>query len=164
MTATDHRDFTLTVNGRRVEVTHAAPGSSLLEVLREQAGLTGTKGACEEGECGSCSVLVDGELTCSCLVMAADAEGAKVTTVEGLAGPGTLHPVQEAWMEHQVAQCGYCQSGQMMQAAALLAGNPDPTDAQIDMAMSGNLCRCGTYPRIRSAVRSAAAKLREQGR
>jgi isoquinoline 1-oxidoreductase alpha subunit len=150
------------INGvlHEVEAPAAMP---LLWVLRDLLGLTGTKFGCGAALCGACTVHVDGVAVRACQLPVGSLTG-EVTTVEGLAGPGTLHPVQEAWMEHQVAQCGYCQSGQMMQAAALLAGNPDPTDAQIDMAMSGNLCRCGTYPRIRSAVRSAAAKLREQGR
>jgi isoquinoline 1-oxidoreductase alpha subunit len=110
--------------------------------------------------CGACTVHLDGVAVRSCQVTLADAAGAQVTTIEGLGNPAALHAVQAAWIAHQVAQCGFCQSGQIMQAASLLAEVPDPTDAQIDAAMDGNLCRCGAYPRIRAAVRTAAASLR----
>lgn len=150
----------LTVNGedREVDVEDDMP---LLWVLRDELGLTGTKFGCGIAQCGACTVHMDGVAVRSCQVAAASADGATVTTIEGLGTPEALHPIQEAWIEHQVAQCGYCQSGQIMQAATLLDMNPDPTDEDIDLVMSGNLCRCGTYPRIRAAVKTAAAKLRE---
>lgn len=149
-----------TVNGevRDVDVEDDMP---LLWVLRDELGLTGTKYGCGIAQCGACTVHMDGIAVRSCQVAAASAEGADVLTIEGLGTPEDLHAVQEAWIEHQVAQCGYCQSGQIMQAASLLYQNPEPTDEDIDIVMSGNLCRCGTYPRIRAAVKTAAAKLQE---
>jgi len=150
----------LTVNGqtREVDVEEDMP---LLWVLRDELGLTGVKYGCGIAQCGACTVHLDGAAVRSCQVWAADAEGAEIVTIEGLGTPDAPHPVQEAWIAAQVAQCGYCQSGQIMQAAAFLAETPDPTEAEIDNAMSGNLCRCGTYPRIRAAVQAAATKLRE---
>jgi isoquinoline 1-oxidoreductase alpha subunit len=150
---------TLTVNGteHRVDLPDDVP---LLWVLRDEIGLTGTKYGCGVAACGACTVQIDGEAVRSCQVALADVWGA-VTTIEGLGRPDALHALQAAWVEHQVAQCGYCQSGQIMQAASLLEQTPDPTDEDIDTAMSGNLCRCGTYPRIRAAIRTAAATLRE---
>ena len=148
----------LTVNGKTVEVD-VEPDMPLLWVLRDELGMTGTKYGCGIAQCGSCTVHVDGVAMRSCQLYAGDVEGA-ITTIEGLGTPDALHAVQAAWIEHQVAQCGYCQSGQIMAAAAFLESNPDPSDADIDDAMSGNLCRCGTYPRIREAVKSAAASLR----
>jgi len=149
---------TLTVNGTAhdVDLPDDVP---LLWVLRDALDLTGTKYGCGVAACGACTVQIDGEAVRSCQVALADVWG-EVTTIEGLGTPLTLHAVQSAWIEHQVAQCGYCQSGQIMQAADLLARTPAPTDADIDAAMSGNLCRCGTYPRIRAAVQTAAANLR----
>jgi isoquinoline 1-oxidoreductase alpha subunit len=149
-----------TVNGtpREVDVEEDMP---LLWVLRDELGLTGTKYGCGVAQCGACTVHLDGFAVRSCQVPAGSLEGAEVTTIEGLGTPGALHPVQEAWIEQQVAQCGYCQAGQIMQAAALLQAIPDPTDADIDVDMGGNLCRCGTYPRIRAAIHAAAARLRE---
>lgn len=149
----------LTVNGttHQVELPDDVP---LLWVLRDQLNMTGTKFGCGVAACGACTVHIDGEAVRSCQVALADVWG-DVTTVEGLGSPETLHAVQAAWIEHQVAQCGYCQSGQIMQAAALLSETPNPTDEDIDLAMSGNLCRCGTYPRIRAAVQTAAANIRE---
>lgn len=135
------------------------PEMPLLWVLRDELGLTGVKYGCGIAECGACMVHIDGQAVHSCQTLAGDVWG-EVTTIHGLASPGTLHAVQAAWITHQVAQCGYCQSGQIVQAAALLAETPDPTDQQIDDAMSLNLCRCGTYPRIRAAVRTAAQALR----
>ncbi len=147
----------LTVNGTEIEID-ADPEMPLLWALRDLAGITGPKYGCGIAACGACTVHVDGLPVRSCQLAVGDVDG-DVTTIEGLGTPDALHPVQEAWIEHQVAQCGYCQSGQIMAAAALLEVNPNPTDEDIDRAMSANLCRCGTYPRIRAAVKSAAAKL-----
>ena len=149
----------MVVNGtpREVDVEDDMP---LLWVLRDELGLTGVKYGCGIAQCGACTVWIDGEAVKSCQVAAGDVAG-EVTTIEGLGTPDALHAVQAAWIEHQVAQCGYCQSGQIMLAASFLAETPDPTDAEIDEAMSANLCRCGTYPRIRAAVKSAAVKLKE---
>ena len=149
----------LTVNGTEHEVD-VDPDMPLLWVLRDTLGITGVKYGCGIAQCGACTVHVDGVAMRSCQVPISTLEG-EVTTVEGLANAGTLHAVQEAWLEHQVAQCGYCQSGQIMAAASFLDLNSDPTDEQIDQVMSANLCRCGTYPRIRAAVKAAAAKLNE---
>lgn len=147
---------TITVNG--ADHTVDLPGDvPLLWVLRDALGLTGTKYGCGVAACGACTVHVDGQAARSCQVRLADVWG-PVTTIEGLGTPETLHRLQQAWIDAQVAQCGYCQSGQIMQAADLLANTPDPTDDEIDAAMSGNLCRCGTYPRIRAAIRAAARK------
>jgi isoquinoline 1-oxidoreductase subunit alpha len=148
----------LNVNGQEREV-EAEPETPLLWVLRDTLGLTGTKYGCGIAACGACTVHVDGVAERSCQLAVADLESSVIVTIEGLGGPGAPHPVQAAWIETQVAQCGYCQSGQIMQAAALLAGNPAPTDAEIDEAMSGNLCRCGTYDGIRAAIRAAATKM-----
>ncbi|SHG84313.1 isoquinoline 1-oxidoreductase, alpha subunit [Cognatiyoonia sediminum] len=149
----------LTVNGTEHEV-EVDPNMPLLWVLRDEIGLTGTKYGCGIAQCGACTVHVDGQAVRSCQVAIGDLNG-DVTTIEGIGNPETLHAVQESWVEHQVAQCGYCQSGQIMQAASMLEFNPDPSDDVIDAVMSGNLCRCGTYPRIRAAVKTAAAKIRE---
>jgi isoquinoline 1-oxidoreductase alpha subunit len=148
----------LNVNGQTREI-EAEPGTPLLWVLRDTLGLTGTKYGCGIAACGACTVHVDGVAERSCQLPVADLEGSDIVTIEGLGTPGAPHPVQAAWIETQVAQCGYCQSGQIMQAAALLAGNAAPTDAEIDEAMSGNLCRCGTYDGIRAAIRAAATKM-----
>ena len=150
----------LLVNGevRTVDVEDDMP---LLWVLRDELGLKGTKYGCGIAQCGACTVHMDGVAVRSCQVAAATADGAEVVTIEGLGSPDALHAVQGAWIAHQVAQCGYCQSGQIMQAASLLETNPEPTDDDIDIVMGGNLCRCGTYPRIRAAVKTAAAKLQE---
>jgi carbon-monoxide dehydrogenase small subunit len=146
----------LDVNGERHE-TEAWGGESLLYVLRERLGLPGSKNACEQGECGSCSVLLDGELVCSCLVLAAQAEGHEVTTVEGLAGgDGRLHRVQEAFARAGAVQCGFCTPGLVVAAAALLDEVPSPDDDEIREALSGNLCRCTGYAKIFDAVRLAA--------
>ena len=147
----------LIVNGKTHEVD-VEDDMPLLWVLRDELGITGPKYGCGIAQCGACPVHVDGISVRSCQLAAADVDG-EITTIEGLGNPLALHAVQEAWMEHQVAQCGYCQSGQIMQAASFLALNPAPTDDQIDAAMSGNLCRCGTYPRIRAAVKTAASRL-----
>ncbi len=149
----------LTVNGIEHEVD-VEPEMPLLWVLRDELGITGPKYGCGIAQCGACTVHVDGVAVRSCQLAAGDLNG-EVTTIEGLGTPTALHKVQEAWIEHQVAQCGYCQSGQIMQAASFLDTNPTPSDIEIDAAMSANLCRCGTYPRIRAAVKSAANKLNE---
>lgn len=132
----------------------------LLWVLRDEIGLTGTKFGCGVAACGACTVHIDGAPVRSCQVALGDVWG-EVTTIEGLGTPDALDAVQQAWVTEQVAQCGYCQSGQIMQAAALLSENPDPSDEDIDDAMRGNLCRCGTYPRIRAAVKTAAQLMKE---
>jgi carbon-monoxide dehydrogenase small subunit len=145
----------LTVNGERHEADVWA-GESLLYVLRERLGLPGSKNACEQGECGSCSVLLDGKLVCACLVLAAQAEGHELVTVEGLAEDGELHPVQEAFAETGAVQCGFCTPGFVVATADLLARNPRPTDDEMREALSGNLCRCTGYAKIFDAVRLAA--------
>lgn len=145
----------LNVNGEDREVD-VAPDMPLLWVLREELNLPGTRYGCGIAQCGACTVHIDGQAARSCQTRVGDLEGAQITTVEGLGQPDALHAVQQAWVDHQVAQCGYCQSGQIMQAAALLDTNPSPTDEDIDFVMSGNLCRCGTYPRIREAIHAAA--------
>ena len=133
----------------------------LLWVLRDELGIKGVKYGCGVAACGSCTVHVDGEAVRSCQTFVSDVEGTEVTTINGLGQPDALHAVQAAWISHQVAQCGYCQSGQIMQAASLLNEVPNPSDEEIDEAMSGNLCRCGTYPRIRAAIHTAAKNLQE---
>jgi len=150
----------LKVNGETREVD-VSPEMPLLWVLRDELGMAGTKYGCGVAQCGACTVHVDGTAVRSCQEQIGDLEGAEVTTIEGLGTPDLMHAVQAAWVDHQVAQCGYCQSGQIMQAASLLAETPNPTDDEIDEAMSGNLCRCGTYPRIRAAVKTAAAAVQE---
>ena len=149
----------LTVDGKthELDVEGEMP---LLWVLRDELNIKGVKYGCGIAACGSCTVHIDGEAVRSCQVAAEDVWG-EVTTINGLGSPEAMHAVQAAWAAHQVAQCGYCQSGQMMQAAALLAEVAAPSDAEIDAAMSGNLCRCGTYPRIRAAVKTAAKTLAE---
>ena len=149
----------LTVNGTP-QTLDLPPDMPLLWVLRDALNLTGTKYGCGIAACGACTVHLDGVAVRSCQTTLADAAGTSVTTVEGLGNPQALHAVQAAWVEHQVAQCGFCQSGQIMQAASLLSETPQPTDDDIDAAMSGNLCRCGTYPRIRAAVKTAATNLK----
>lgn len=159
--ATDRIDamrFTLNGEPREVDVEDEMP---LLWVLRDELRLTGTKYGCGIGQCGACTVHFNGTAVPSCQLPAAAVEGAEIVTIEGLGSAREIEIVSAAWIEHQVAQCGYCQSGQIMRAAALLAGNPAPDDAEIDAAMSASLCRCGTYPRIRAAVRTAASRLRE---
>ena len=154
----------LNVNGQNRVVEDVDAQTPLLWVLRDSLGLVGTKYGCGVAQCGACTVHMNGNPVRSCQIPAAAASGAAITTVEGLAkADGTLHVVQQAWMDHDVPQCGYCQAGQMMSASALLAQNPKPTDADIDAAMAGNLCRCGTYHRIRKAIHSAAAKLQKKG-
>jgi isoquinoline 1-oxidoreductase alpha subunit len=147
-----------TLNGKPVQVDVSVK-MPLLWVLRDTLGATGTKFGCGAGLCGACTVHVGGEATRACLTDVGAVEGKTVTTIEGL-GKGRLHVLQEAWLAEDVSQCGYCQPGQIMSAAALLASKPRPTDAEIDDALSGNLCRCGTYPRVRAAVRRAAGVVR----
>jgi isoquinoline 1-oxidoreductase alpha subunit len=153
--------YSLTINDtpRTLDVDGDMP---LLWALRDVLNLTGTKYGCGIAQCGACTVHIDGMAVRSCQARIGDLKSdAKVTTIEGL-GAKSLHAVQRAWIEHQVPQCGYCQTGQIMQAVALLNANPKPTDADIDATMSGNLCRCGTYVRIRAAIHAAAAKLQEK--
>jgi carbon-monoxide dehydrogenase small subunit len=145
----------LTVNGERREAD-VWEGESLLFALRERLGLPGSKNACEQGECGSCSVLLDGTLACACLVLAAQADGHEVVTVEGLAQGGALHPVQQAFAETGAVQCGFCTPGLIVATADLLARNPDPNDDEVREALSGNLCRCTGYAKIFEAVHLAA--------
>ena len=147
----------LTVNGK-THTLDIEPEMPLLWVLRDELNLPGTKYGCGMALCGSCTVHVDGAPVRSCVLPVGAVRGA-VTTIEGLGTPANLNTVQAAWIDHQVAQCGYCQSGQIMSAAALLQQNKAPTDADIDAAMSGNLCRCGAYPRIRAAIHDAAKRL-----
>ena len=152
---------TLLINGKvhRVDLPDEVP---LLWVLRDELGLTGTKYGCGVAACGACTVHMNGAAVRSCQVALGDVAGA-IVTIEGLGTPEKLSVLQQAWADHQVAQCGYCQSGQIMQAADLLEQNPEPTDQDIDDAMQGNLCRCGTYPRIRAAIHDAAARMKAEG-
>jgi len=145
----------LTLNGSQVELD-ADPSMPLLYAIRDIAQLTGTKFGCGLGLCGACTVHLDGQPVRSCVTAISAAEGKEITTIEGLEVDGQLHPVQAAWIDHKVPQCGYCQSGQMMSAVALLESNPNPNDKEIEAAMQGNICRCGTYPRIRKAIKQAA--------
>jgi isoquinoline 1-oxidoreductase alpha subunit len=150
--------FALEINGRN-QTVDAEPEMPLLWVLRDLLNMTGTKYGCGIGLCGACTVHIDGAATRSCQIPITTTAGKRIVTVEGLAENG-LHPVQEAWIAEQVPQCGYCQPGQMMSAVALLAHKPEPTDADIDQAMAGNLCRCATYFRIRNAIHRAAGETR----
>lgn len=149
----------LKVNGSEYELD-VQPDMPLLWALRDELGINGPKFGCGIAMCGSCTVHIDGQPVRSCSFPVSAVSG-EVTTIEGLGTPDAMHAVQEAWVEHQVAQCGYCQSGQIMSAAALLSQKPSPSDAEIDQFMSGNLCRCGTYPRIRAAIKSASTRLQE---
>lgn len=149
----------LTINGKEFEV-NAPAGMPLLWVIREQCKLTGTKFGCGISQCGACTVHLDGQPIRSCITPALSAEGKNITTIEGIApNPDTLHVVQQAWIAEQTPQCGYCQSGQIMSAVALLDANPNPSDEEIDLAMSGNICRCGMYGRIKSAIKRASEAL-----
>jgi isoquinoline 1-oxidoreductase subunit alpha len=147
------------VNGNAVKA-QAETDTPLLWVLRDELGLTGTKFGCGASLCGACTVQVDGQAVRSCQMPLAAVQGKKVATIEGLS-KNNSHPLQQAWIKHDVPQCGYCHSGQLMSAAALLEKNKNPSDADIDAAMSGNLCRCGTYTRIRAAIKDAAAQMRK---
>jgi len=146
--------FNLKINGEKRTV-EADSDTPLLWVLRDHIGLVGTKYGCGIGQCGSCTVHVDGSATRSCLLQVSQAEGKKITTIEGLSKNGD-HPVQKAWLEHDVPQCGYCQAGQIMTAASLLNSNPNPSDEEIESTMNGNICRCGTYVRIKQAIKTAS--------
>ncbi len=150
-------EINLNVNGKK-QVVDVDPRTPLLWVLRDHLDLVGTKYGCGIAQCGACTILLDGNAVRSCVLPVSQVEGKKVTTIEGLSEKGD-HPVQQAWLEHDVAQCGYCQAGQIMSAVALLENNPDPTDDEIKTAMNGNLCRCATYLRIRKAIKTAAENL-----
>jgi isoquinoline 1-oxidoreductase alpha subunit len=147
------------LNGKTVQVD-AAPDTPLLWTVRDHLNLKGSKFGCGMGLCGACSMLVDGESTRTCILPLSAVQGRKVTTIEGIGNPQMLSTLQQAWVDTSVAQCGYCQSGQLVSATALLAKNNNPTDAQIEQAMSGNICRCGTYPDIKKAIKAAAKELR----
>lgn len=151
----------LEVNGNEVEITSEAD-TPLLWVLRDELGLVGTKYGCGIAQCGACTVHLDGSAIRSCVTPVSAVAGKRIQTIEGQASDRRLSPVQQAWLDTDVAQCGYCQSGQIMAATALLSANPSPSDADIDAAMAGNICRCGTYPRIRKAVHLAAALMSEE--
>ena len=153
---------TFVLNGKGVEST-SPPDTPLLWVIRDELGFTGTKFGCGMAQCGACTVHLNGEAIRSCVTPVSAAQGQKLTTIEGLSPDGN-HPLQKAWIAEQVPQCGYCQSGQLMSAAALLQQNKNPSDADIDAAMSGNICRCGTYARIKAAIKTAAADMRAPGR
>jgi len=149
-----------TVNGKHYEVEEE-PNRTLLEVLREDFYLTGTKKGCDSGECGACTVLLDDKAVCSCLTLAVEAQGKEITTIEGLAAEeGRLHPIQQAFVDHYAVQCGYCTSGMIMSAKALLEENPDPTEDEIRRALQGNLCRCTGYVKIVEAVSAAKEKMK----
>jgi len=150
------------VNGQ-LESLQVEPDESLLAMLRERLDLTGAKEGCNEGECGACVVLLDGKAVNACLVLAAEADGREVTTIEGLGRAGALHPLQRAFLAHQAVQCGFCTPGMVMTAAALLRENPDPSEAEIRTALSGNLCRCTGYRQILDAVLTAAKEMRAAG-
>ncbi len=149
--------ISLNVNGTTHEVD-VSPDTPLLWVIRENLGMTGTKFGCGIAQCGACTVHLDGNPVRSCSLPVSVAAGRAITTIEGIGGEA-LHPVQQAWLEHQVPQCGYCQSGQIMSAVALLERSPSPTDEEIDSAMSGNICRCGMYGRIKTAIKTAAGQV-----
>jgi isoquinoline 1-oxidoreductase subunit alpha len=153
----------LTLNGNVVNVETPAQ-TPLLWVIREEAGLLGTKFGCGKALCGACTVHVDGHPQRSCVTAVGDVADKAIVTIEGLANSAALHPVQQAWIDENVPQCGYCQAGQIMTVVALLAAKPDPSDDDIDAAMSANLCRCGTYPRIRAAIHRAAKTLQGQSK
>jgi isoquinoline 1-oxidoreductase alpha subunit len=151
---------TLNINGQNMDIGEIDPSTPLLWVLRDELGLVGTKYGCGIAQCGACTVHMDGAPVRSCQIPVGTLGNQQITTIEGLAAAdGTLNPVQQAWVEHDVPQCGYCQAGQIMSATALLRNNPNPSDAEIDAAMSGNICRCATYIRIKAAIKTAAQKV-----
>jgi xanthine dehydrogenase YagT iron-sulfur-binding subunit len=151
----DKMSVSLTVNGKKTQL-NIAPWTTLLDALREHLDLTGTKKGCDHGQCGACTVLVDGRRVNSCLTLAVMKDGAKVTTVEGLATDGALHPLQQAFIDEQTPHCGYCLNGMLIKGSELLANNPRPSEAEIRQHMNGHLCRCGTYPRIMKAIQVAS--------
>jgi carbon-monoxide dehydrogenase small subunit len=152
-----------TVNGDAAEFL-TDPGTTLLDALRDELGLTGSKEGCGSGDCGACSVIVDGRLVCSCLMLAAEAEGKRVETIEGLAKGGHLHPIQQKFLEHAALQCGFCTPGLIVASKALLDANPDPTEEEARYWLAGNLCRCTGYDKVIRAVLDAAAELRQERR
>ena len=152
-----------TVNGDQAEFL-TDPGTTLLDALRDELGLTGSKEGCGSGDCGACSVIVDGRLVCSCLMLAAEAEGKRVETIEGLAKGGHLHPIQQKFLEHAALQCGFCTPGLIVASKALLDANPDPTEEEARYWLAGNLCRCTGYDKVIRAVLDAAAELRQERR
>lgn len=158
---------TLNINGESTDFSKLDPDTPLLWALRDSLGLVGTKYGCGIAQCGACTVHVDGVATRSCQLTVGQLDGREITTIEGISppatAPNTLHAVQQAWIDHDVPQCGYCQAGQIMSAVALLREKPSPSDTDIDKAMSGNLCRCGTYTRIVAAIKSAAASVESSG-
>ena len=154
------RHISLTVNGDPVEFL-TDPGVTLLDALRDELGLTGSKEGCGSGDCGACGVILDGRLVCSCLVLAAEAEGHRVETIEGMAQGGQLHPLQQKFLEHAALQCGFCTPGLLIAAKALLDVNPDPTESETRYWLAGNLCRCTGYDKVIRAVMDAAAELRQ---
>ncbi len=151
-------DLKISVNGNKYNLSGIDPATPILWILRDQLGLAGTKYGCGMAQCGACTVHIDGNPVRSCVTPVQSAENGDITTIEGLADGEKLHPLQQAWIDLDVPQCGYCQAGQIMSAAALLKRNPDPSDSDIDNAMAGNYCRCGTYKRIRAAIHTAAEK------
>jgi isoquinoline 1-oxidoreductase alpha subunit len=154
-------NYTITLNGETRELRDIEPDTPLLWVLRDHLNLVGTKFGCGIAQCGACTVHMNGSPTRSCSIPVSLVDGSTITTIEGLANEDTLHPLQKAWIDLDVPQCGYCQAGQIMSAAALLESNPKPSDDDIDAAMAGNLCRCQTYGRIRAAIHQAADELNE---
>jgi carbon-monoxide dehydrogenase small subunit len=154
------RHVTATVNGDPVEFL-TEPSATLLDALRDQLGLTGSKEGCGSGDCGACSVVLDGRLVCSCLVLAAEAEGCRIDTIEGMAEGGVLHPLQRKFIEHAALQCGFCTPGLLVAAKALLDANPDPTESETRYWLAGNLCRCTGYDKVIRAVMDAGAELRQ---
>ncbi|MFT5135833.1 MAG: isoquinoline 1-oxidoreductase alpha subunit [Arenicella sp.] len=151
----------LTINNQQYDLD-VDPNMPILYVLRDLVGLTGTKFGCGVGQCGACTMHLDGTPIRSCLTPVSVAKDKNLTTLEGLAEGDELHPIQQAWLDHKVAQCGYCQGGQMMSAVALLKRNDNPTEEEIEQSMQGNICRCGTYPRIKAAIKQAAQTIREE--
>ncbi|MEP6967673.1 MAG: (2Fe-2S)-binding protein [Pseudomonadota bacterium] len=154
------RHISATVNGDPVEFL-SDPGTTLLDALRDGLGLTGSKEGCGSGDCGACSVIVDGRLVCACLMLAAEAEGRRIETIEGMARDGALHPLQQKFLEHAALQCGFCTPGLLVAAKALLDANPDPTESETRYWLAGNLCRCTGYDKVVRAVMDAAADLRQ---
>lgn len=150
----------IVLNGKSITLK-ADPQMPLLYAIRDIAKLTGTKFGCGMGLCGACTVHLDGQPVRSCLIPVSSVAGKNVTTIEGLSDSNSIHPVQQAWIDNNVPQCGYCQSGQIMSAVALLSKNPSPSDKEINRAMQGNICRCGTYPRIKKAIKQAAVQIQE---